>query len=616
MRHFGLAAGTCLALICAGCDVRNFWRDDVARINAAIPLKDSVTRAKSSLDEMLANDSALKERLQREFVSRLEVRAMQCVKEDLSVWDSGEDIRAKLNKACMDGADDQLRDWVQAARLRVLVGMPPLRPVPASPPALIATANVSSVVGAAAEAPIMAIASRRRFEVLDAATGKTLHLEQELPAAPYFLEISPNGRVIAMDEQGSVILRDATNGEVLARYPGQRKLVWLDSSAALLTSQDLNTRSLLDLHTGTMAPAQGLSVFPGTIAQISRKPPRFAAANLHRIIKFELRSDESGAQIVVLEQRDAPVPSASNGSLTATFDGKHVVRTGGRRFLISDTEKLGTEMIDTDPFNVLEVCPLEDPNELLFKGTITGSRQDLFYIYSVDDGGLSPVEDERLTAPGGYANHCSIRFPAFNAVYVQSAGVFKRFDNVGRGAKFHAGAWAAHFGEIAEAQRIQMEEGRERSALAASGYATRPATKAVLGDIAGDSMLFALGVYEAANSSRGTGQFAERWPGPVTVIVRPADKPIVLVLSSYEAVTWRLNVMAGARLKAVLLGGYKESKVDGAGDVRVVAVKGYAYEQGSNGFRALDDEALRWTGRRIDSFQGRYSASTFLVGGR
>jgi hypothetical protein len=100
------------------------------------------------------------------------------------------------------------------------------------------------------------------------------------------------------------------------------------------------------------------------------------------------------------------------------------------------------------------------------------------------------------------------------------------------------------------------------------------------------------------------------------VVVRRSAKPIVLVLSSYEAVTWNLNLMPGAKLKAILLGGYKSSTVVGAGDTRVVRISSYAYQAGSSGYGALDNDVQLYTGRRMDTFQGIYSGRMFTVGGR
>jgi RNA polymerase sigma factor (sigma-70 family) len=63
---------------------------------------------------------------------------------------------------------------------------------------------------------------------------------------------------------------------------------------------------------------------------------------------------------------------------------------------------------------------------------------------------------------------------------------------------------------------------------------------------------------------------------PVTVRVRPTPKPTVLALSSYGSHVWKLKLEDGARLKAVLLGGYYDQDIDGVpADVSLVRLHGF-----------------------------------------
>jgi len=104
--------------------------------------------------------------------------------------------------------------------------------------------------------------------------------------------------------------------------------------------------------------------------------------------------------------------------------------------------------------------------------------------------------------------------------------------------------------------------------------------------------------------------------GPVAVLVRAGSRPVVLVLSSHQAVQWELAVEPGVRLRAVLLSGYGESKVRGAGDAVVASIGGfYAFKRGSAEFKHLESEVTRCTGRRIGTFQGVYAGKSFVIGG-
>jgi hypothetical protein len=104
--------------------------------------------------------------------------------------------------------------------------------------------------------------------------------------------------------------------------------------------------------------------------------------------------------------------------------------------------------------------------------------------------------------------------------------------------------------------------------------------------------------------------------GSVKVLVRDSSRPIVLVLSSHQTVNWELVLEPGTTLRAALLSGYGESKVDGAGDALVTSIGGfYAFKHGSVEFKHLESEVMRCTGRHIGTFQSVYAGKSFVIGG-
>jgi hypothetical protein len=128
--------------------------------------------------------------------------------------------------------------------------------------------------------------------------------------------------------------------------------------------------------------------------------------------------------------------------------------------------------------------------------------------------------------------------------------------------------------------------------------------------IARSAQVVAVSVYEAV-ALPSPGSVA-----PVRVLVRPTLRPVVLVLSSHQTVQWQVDLEPGADLAAVLLSGYGESTVGGAGNAQVSSIGGfYAFKRGSPEFRHLEDEVLRCTGRNIESFQSVYAGDSFEVGG-
>jgi hypothetical protein len=131
--------------------------------------------------------------------------------------------------------------------------------------------------------------------------------------------------------------------------------------------------------------------------------------------------------------------------------------------------------------------------------------------------------------------------------------------------------------------------------------------------LARSAQVEAVSVYEAVAMR---APCTPRSHGPVRVLVRAALRPVVLVLSSHQAVAWELELAPGAILAAVLISGYGESTVAGAGDALVSSIGGfYAFKRGSAEFKHLEQEVLRCTGRNIENFQSVYAGNTFEVGG-
>jgi hypothetical protein len=116
-------------------------------------------------------------------------------------------------------------------------------------------------------------------------------------------------------------------------------------------------------------------------------------------------------------------------------------------------------------------------------------------------------------------------------------------------------------------------------------------------------------VYEAVALS------APRVHGAVRVGLKAVPRPAVLVLSSHVTVQWQLTLAPAVELEAVLLSGYGDSTVTGAGAARVARIGGfYAFKRGSPEFKHLQSEVLRCTGRAIENFVSQFAAQDFELG--
>ncbi len=118
-------------------------------------------------------------------------------------------------------------------------------------------------------------------------------------------------------------------------------------------------------------------------------------------------------------------------------------------------------------------------------------------------------------------------------------------------------------------------------------------------------------VYEAvAVGTAGTRAV----PESVRVAVQVTQRPLVLVLSSHQAVHWQLTLAPDVDLRAALLAGGGDSRVSGAGLVPISSIGGfYAFKRGSEEFQHLEREVLRCIGRKIGSFQSAYATQSFDI---
>jgi hypothetical protein len=179
-----------------------------------------------------------------------------------------------------------------------------------------------------------------------------------------------------------------------------------------------------------------------------------------------------------------------------------------------------------------------------------------------------------------------------------------------------------NYGPLEFAAYLEQRGDRRDSATVEAARAAAPVVRAatnrfaivsdntLLARIARAAKIDAVSVYEAA-AIHPRGSQAHRL---VSVAVKSTQRPVVLVLSAHQSVQWQIAVAEGAKLSAVLLCGYGESTVDGAGDALVASIGGfYAFKRGSAEFKHLENEVMRCTGRNIDTFQSVYAGRSFDI---
>jgi hypothetical protein len=616
-----------LAALCAaaaGCDaVSNAWRSDEDRINQAFPMDAAVDRARTRLLEALAKDASGQAALDAELSRRAKLRALSCSNGySPSLFSSPEAIRAKVgSEKCFAKLDAELSAWLGSQRLHRLLTGPGLRPLPEEPPALLAATRNIGQARFAEAAGVALITGQRLVELIDLGSGESLFSDEPDAFYSSYSEISPNGAVFAMDArsggQASLLIRESATGETLAEFPDYQRLVWLDSMTAAVTKRNGQGLRLHDFVTGEAVDVKGISGQPARVAAVPGEPSTFVAASHTSLLKFRVTRKSDGLDISLLEQAPGPGFSPAGDAVAGTQMYLHF----NHDLWTADLATLRSTKTSFAPARIVSVTALPDPAEVLLSLSIGNSfaGQPRLVVYSTKDSSFYLVEDDRVTGTNSEGNrYASVRtafVPSLQRLAVISGPTLKFIPDVKRRLRYSAEALIAEL-QQEDRQRLDKAAGETAQRL---GYQSTgsmngvPIMKGPVADLAKDANVEAVGVYESASGSHGRAK--PRVAGPVQVILRRSSKPLVLSLSSNEPVNWKI-VNQGAELKAVLLSGNHPSTVDGAGSARVVQIGSmYAYERNGQGFKALQDEVIRWSGKSIDVFQGKYSGGTFLVGG-
>jgi alpha-tubulin suppressor-like RCC1 family protein len=117
----------------------------------------------------------------------------------------------------------------------------------------------------------------------------------------------------------------------------------------------------------------------------------------------------------------------------------------------------------------------------------------------------------------------------------------------------------------------------------------------------------------------------------INVDVEISDRPIVLIVTAYNSVTWKINLAKDVKLLRVIASGYEKQKVIGVGVDKVFScfsengtkeyLYGYSPESPANSDERLENEsvesAIRGLFKKpVTVFQGKYYGEKFTVDGK
>jgi hypothetical protein len=605
-----LLAALAVSLLLAGCDLRERFGSAEDRINAAVPLAINIRQARERLAEQLVGAPTDRAAADNAWSGRLRARATSCSPDFTPTWrHSSDEVRAAAgNKSCFAEFDLKLARWIGAQRVRLLLAQPPM-PSDNLPPSLTLSGQLA---GVSAHSSVAVVTSAEGFEFVTLDGGRSLFKERGTGGQ---LSLSPNGRLFVQTLSGGVArIRAVEGGETLLELADARSVQWLGSWFLGVRSTSNKPPYLFSLNSAEEAPVVVNTFGSHTndaLLPVPGDAGRFVLLAFTGL--YQLQAQEAGGKFAVTAVAEKPgvhqtLMPITMGMGRLSPDGRAWLLDGSGAFVRLDLTSLEVQQTSFAPLHVDGVVPTGKPDQYVLElrasmeAAHPGSRTK--YLYDTTAGTLARLE-------GADAQRPVIYLPGVRRLARLSQPTVWLLDQLETAAPQPVSeVLNAQLDEVNQARlnKVQLEQQRIVASPALQpGSPLLPYVR--------DAQVEGVGIYEAAEKVAQPGQ--QRSTGRVMVTVRRSPQPIVLVLCSYEPVQWQLKMEPGARLDAVLVGGYHDSSVLGAGDARVLKMgRYYAYQQEGADFAALQREVSRWVGRPISLFQTGYRGNSYTVGGR
>jgi len=142
-------------------------------------------------------------------------------------------------------------------------------------------------------------------------------------------------------------------------------------------------------------------------------------------------------------------------------------------------------------------------------------------------------------------------------------------------------------------------------------------------DLPDNTEIHTVGVYHGGGRNGGKNHSVQS----INVEVSREGVPVILVLSSYEPVIWKISKNHKVEIIGVILSGFYDQKVEGIDSTTKVieftniggkkhAIKHrpfYAYSKTDKNFNIMRDVVKSITGKELTSYQGSYNGSEFVI---
>ncbi len=643
MYRFLLIAAIALPL--AGCDsLLAGLQSRADKVNAAMPLPESLQAARNALFAAVADDKKLASSVQGEFSRLLEVRGLTCSSEALlGRFDAVETVRTKLtNKACFRDEDAKLSDWVGLHRVAQLVAKPalvPFAPLPAQivlPP--FGEPAAEAVVASAANVAVLR-GNRGKMTLVSLPAGRELNSLAFVEPINRPPVLSPNGRVLAASFGGQVLrMIDVESGNTIWQTGAYSDLLaWLPGASCAIVLQASSARPfVLDLLKGNIEP------YPVPLQRLTwaipmhNAPQQWLVGDSNTAVLLNHSRDASGVlDVSTVRQWGLGAKPVTSMTPSVFAEGRKLVYLSMRDLAWLDLQNGAQGSWAVSQLNAHGFSKVSEST--LIMDIVTDQISRSARLFDIEDQTLSTVADDASTQ--GLLMPLGSR-PGYIRRGASTLTISTDPVATGEGQSLEALIAEVHLARqiallssnnsspltpgLTDAMRAPVAGSPDaaRAAAMAAIAAARgaadvstpasPSSPPLLAGISPDAHLSVIGVYEPAPPGQGTGS---RQKGrTIRVNIAPARVPLVLALSSYEAVEWDIR-NNGRPIAAVLLSSYQESRVlPSQGTPKPIVIgQQYAYKMDSPQYSALKASLARYVAQPVHLFQGRYAASEFDI---
>lgn len=626
-----IIAVSLLVLSISGCSfIEEAFLSPGEKINRAFPPSTDIRATEETLRNLTDDDESVQEKLFTQYGALREIRGLTCGKSlAISRFDSVEDTRKlPVSRDCLIAQDEILLRFLQIKQVERRMSQAALRPItPLEAPTFVSPGlDVTSGISAPAAGVAVLQGTRGELLSIEMPSGKPIVKLPQLSTARFHdALLSPNGRVLALPGgygQGVTFFDTETGAVLWQAKEAYEVLAWLaELSAAVAVGSD-GQLFIIDFQSGELAA--GLPALKRQTWALPLPDGRVAIGTGRALSLVTYERDANGIQGTILKSFTIKTgPGVTSSRPTSMLDGRALFFVSMRDLMKLDLESGQETLWKTGEFIGNRYAKLSESTVLVDVYERPVKTQP--WILNIEDASLSPVETEEGRV--GIINELDGR-----------AGFMRRsLDGVWFGLHLQQSeplALADFLGNRnLERQMAKLEAMTQQSSTTAGqtmlgggglrpfppGYTAqqpleRPSTAIPFADVAKDAQIEGVGVYESSNNlPKGPGNR----PGSISLAIRPTAKPLILVLSSYESVTWRISPQDKDNIKLILLSSYYPSSVEGADNARTVVINGgFAYSRESEDYARLRKAVMGQTGRDIQIFQGSYKGANFSVGGR